>query len=204
MILFFAGLVLSLGGSLPPGLISLSVAQTAILRGFWPAIILAAGAAFAEFFQAWVAVVFAAWFLAHPTAARAFELAAVPVFLALAVYLWFFAKAPRPPEGEVPVSPVRQFLRGSLISVFNLLAIPYWIAYAGWLRVNNWWEEGLGYTLAFAFGVTIGTMIALILYAWLAGELTRRSDLVARLVNRFVALIFLGLALKLVAGLLWK
>ena len=198
MLLFGAGLALSLSGSLPPGLISLSVAQTSILRGYWSAVILGAGAAGAEFFQAWGAVAFADWFLAHPAAARAFQIGAIPVFLGLAVHLWFFAKPPRAPEAELPIAPLRQFLRGVVISVFNLLAIPYWIAYAGWLRVNGYWQEGQAHTLLFAFGVTVGTMIALLLYAWLAQEMTRRSDMVAKLVNRFVALIFLGLGLKLV------
>lgn len=202
MLLFAAGLILSLSGSLPPGLISLSVAQTSILRGFWPAILLAMGAAFAEFFQAWGAVAFADWFLAHPVAATAFQVVAIPIFLGLALYLWFFAKAPRAPEVLLPVSMFRQVARGVVISVFNLLAIPYWVAYAGWLRVNGWWQEGLLYTLFFAAGVTIGTFIALALYAWLAQEMTRRSELVAKVVNRFVALIFLGLGLKLIWDLL--
>ncbi len=199
MILFAAGIVLSLIGSLPPGLISLSVAQTSIFRGFWPAILLALGASVAEFFQALGAVVFADWFLAHPAAARAFETGVIPIFLGLAVYLWFFAKAPRAVNIDLPVSPWRQFGKGILLSVFNLLAIPYWVAYAGWLRINGWWEPGSVYLFLFAAGVTAGTMLALGLYAWLAQELARRSDLVARLANRFVALIFLGLGLKLLA-----
>ena len=203
MILFFAGIALSLAGSLPPGLISLSVAQTAIFRGFWSAIIVASGAAFAEFFQAWAAVVFADWFMANPVAAKGFQIAAIPIFTGLAVYLWFFARAPRAPEVELPVAPLRQFVRGIVISVFNLLAIPYWVAYAGWLRLNGWLQGGLSQTLSFASGVTIGTMVALVLYAWLAIEMTKRSDLVAKVVNRFVALIFLGLALKLVVDLVW-
>jgi hypothetical protein len=136
--------------------------------------------------------------MANPVAAKGFQIAAIPVFTGLAVYLWFFARAPRAPEVDLPVASLRQFLRGIVISVFNLLAIPYWVAYAGWLQLNGWLQGGLSQTLSFAGGVTIGTMGALVLYAWLAREMTKRSDLVAKVVNRFVALIFLGLALKLV------
>lgn len=201
MYLFFAGLVLSLLGSLPPGLISLSVAQTAVLRGFGSAMVLALGAAFAEFFQALGAVFFAEWFLGHPVAARGFQIAAIPVFLGLAIYLWFFAKTPRTPEMDVPIAARRQFARGVAVSFFNLLAVPYWVAYTGWLRVNGWWTEGWAAAFGFASGVVVGTLGALALYAWLAREMTRRSELVARWVNRFVALIFLGLALKLVVDI---
>lgn len=204
MILFAAGILLSLAGSLPPGLISLSVAQTSIARGFGSAIILALGAAAAEFFQALGAVIFANWFLRYPAAERAFEIGAIPIFWGLAVFLWFFAKAPRAPEQNLPVQVWRQFGKGLAISVFNLLAIPYWIAYAGWLRINGWWTEGSAHLMAFALGVTIGTMLALGLYAWLARELTQRSDLAAKFANRFVALIFLGLGLKLMVGCIWK
>lgn len=202
MNLFFAGLVLSLAGSLPPGLISLSVAQTAILRGFWSAIILALGAVFSEFFQALIAVFFSDWFLAHPQIARMFQVVAIPIFLGLAVYLWFFARPPRTPEFDVPISAFRQFGRGVAISFFNLLAIPYWVAYTGWLRVNGWWTDGTAAAFLFAGGVVAGTMGALTFYAWLAQEMTRRSDIVAKVVNRFVALIFFGLGLKLVVDIL--
>ncbi|MBK8967633.1 MAG: LysE family transporter [Lewinellaceae bacterium] len=203
MILFAAGVFLSLMGSLPPGLISLAVAHTSIMRGFIPALVLALGAAFAEFFQAVGAVVFAGWFLMHPRAAIVFQMAAIPIFLGLAIYLWFFAKPPKPTDGGSTGSLPWQFWRGILVSVFNLLAIPYWVAYAGWLKVNGWWEsEGWQLTLFFAAGVTVGTSLALGLYAWLANELTRRSDQVAKVANRVVALIFLGFALKLIYDLL--
>ena len=201
--LLIAGIVLSLMGSLPPGLISLSVAQTGFRRGFRPAMILALGASFAEFFQAWAAAAFSSWFTQNPGIERWFQMAALPIFLVLAVYLLFFAKAPKPPEEVLPVEPIRQFIKGIVISVFNLLAIPYWVLYCGWLQVEGWWAPGLLPTLGFAAGVTVGTTIALSLYAWLSGELLRRSDKVARYINVFVGLIFLGLAAKLLWDILF-
>lgn len=202
MVLFAAGIVLSLIGSLPPGLISLAVARTSMMRGFLPAIVFAWGAAFAEFFQAVAAVVFAKWFLEHPVAAKIFQMIAIPIFLGIAVYLWFFAKAPKTPPNSKLIAPGKQFFSGVVISVFNLLAIPYWVAYAGWLQINGYWQDGWIYIILFAAGVTVGTMIALSLYAWLASELIRRSDEVAKYVNRLVALIFLGLGIKLIIDFL--
>ena len=92
MLNFVAGFVLSLIGSLPPGLISLTVSQTSILRGLAAAMAVATGAAFAEFFQAWAAVLFADWFLGNPSAERGFQLAAVPVFGLIGLHLVFFCK----------------------------------------------------------------------------------------------------------------
>lgn len=202
MKLFFAGLVLSLLGSLPPGLISLSVAHTAIRRGIAAALLLAIGAAFAEFFQAWAAVVLADWFISHPDFERAFRWIAVVVFGILAIYLIFMAKAPAAPQEMPRVAWYKQFIKGVMISTFNLLAIPYWFVYCGWLRVEGWWIEGLSSTLCFSAGVTFGTILALVLYAWLGMLIVQRSTRIARHANRLIGLIFLGLGIKLLYGLL--
>jgi len=68
-----AGFALSLFGSLPPGLISLTLSQNSIARGLAAAMAVALGAAVAEFFQAWAAVLFTYWFLSHPMAERVFH-----------------------------------------------------------------------------------------------------------------------------------
>lgn len=203
MMLFAAGFGLSLFGSLPPGLISLSVAQTAIQRGMVAAMLLAAGAAGAEFFQAWAAVALTDWFLSHPAVERWFQWAAIPVFFTLAAYLLFWSKPHQSRALVAEVSPFRQVGKGIMLSAFNLLAIPYWFAYCGSLRVSGWWEDvTLGSTLLFSAGVTVGTMAALWLYAWLGQLIMQHSASMARHADRFVGLIFLGLGIKLLWGLL--
>ena len=166
--------------------------------------VLAFGAAFAEFFQAWGAAAFSNWFMAHPAVSRGFQWAALPIFLGLAIYLIFIAKPPKTPEELPSLSVPRQFLKGIAISVFNLLAIPYWVLYCSWLQVSGWWEPGLKSALFFSAGVTVGTSAALALYAWLASDMLRRSDKVARYINLFVGLIFAGLGLKLLYDLLFS
>jgi threonine/homoserine/homoserine lactone efflux protein len=203
MLLFAAGFVLSLLGSLPPGLISLSVAQTAIHRGLLAAMLLAVGAAAAEFFQAWAAVALTDWFLSRPAMERMFQWAATPVFFTLAAYFLFWAKASKSGSQVAEVSPFRQMGKGILLSAFNLLAVPYWFVYCGSLRMSGWWEEAsLASTFIFSAGVTVGTVAALGLYAWLGKIIVERSDAAARHANRFVGLVFLGLGLKLLFDLL--
>ncbi|MBN8677885.1 MAG: LysE family transporter [Chitinophagales bacterium] len=202
MLILAAGFVLSLIGSLPPGIISLTVSQTSIHRGLRAAWFVAAGAAFAEFFQAWIAVVFTDWFMQHPVAEKGFQWAAMPVFFVLGIHLLFFAKAPEVKNTTVLPSLRNQFRKGLLISVFNLLAVPYWFVYCGWLRVEGWWQEGAIYTLIFAFGVSLGTLSALGLYAWLGQLILRRSAAMAQYANRFIGILFIGLGLKVLWGLM--
>ncbi len=202
MVLLAAGFGLSLMGSLPPGLISLTVSQTAIQRSATAAWAMAAGAAVAEFFQAWIAVVFADWFLSHPVAERGFQWAAMPVFFILGIHLLFFAKAPSLKKPVVMSSLRNHFGKGLLLSVFNLLAIPYWFVYVGWLRVEGWWKDGASNTLIFSLGVTLGTLVALGLYVWLGQIILKRSSSMAQYANRTIGLIFMALGCKVLWDLM--
>lgn len=204
--LFFFGFVLSLTGSLPPGLISLTVAQTAIARGLRLAVAVAAGAAFAEFFQALIAIAAADWFRQHPAAQQWLEALGMLVFLGLGIYFAFLARPRLPQTRPVDVKDlISSVLKGIVISVFNLLAIPYWFVYCNWLQSNGWWQTGWGAALLFATGVTAGTLLVLILYAVLGQWIRAHSLQLALYANRIVGAIFLVLGLstllKLVAVL---
>jgi len=204
ILLFFAGFGLSLIGSLPPGLISLTVAQSAIARGLAAGLAVAVGAAFVEFFQAWAAVSLTDWFLSNPAAEQAFQWAAMPVFFMLGIHLIFFSK-PQMAVGPVePVSLPRFFGKGMLVSTFNLLAVPYWFVYCAWLRVEGYWQTGWIAVFVFSFGVSCGAVCALGLYAWLGRVVVRRASDWARFANGFIGVIFLGLGLKLLWGLIGR
>lgn len=202
MWLFGAGVLLSFVGSLPPGLISLSVARTAVLRGFGAAMVVATGAAVAEFFQAWVAALCAGWLAAHPIIEQVLRWATAPVFAAVALYLWFWVKPPRSTAVVASEQLLRQFSQGVLVSAFNLLAVPYWVVYTTWLRANGWWHSGPKGYLLFALGVVAGTLLALGLYARLGDFLRARGDVAHRTINRTVAVLFGGLALWTLVGAL--
>ncbi|MFN4256901.1 MAG: LysE family transporter [Saprospiraceae bacterium] len=201
MLALVAGFGLSLVGSLPPGLMNLTVARTAMQRGLWAAGSVAAGAAAAEFFQAAAAVVFSDWFVAHPASEQVFRWLAAPVFLALGAYFLFWAKPPRhSPETDVRAG--RAFVKGLIISVFNLLAVPYWIFYCGWLRLEGWLSDGFSDMILLAVGVTLGTFAALMLYAWAARKMAEGSVSVGRWANRLTGAVLLFLGLRLTALLL--
>jgi len=203
--LFVAGFFLSLLGSLPPGLISLTVAQTTIHRGVVAALILGAGAAIAEFFQAWLAAEAAGWFLRYPLVEQGLHWAAVPVFVGLGGYLILKPISPRAPADQPERSEnlFRYFRKGLMVSLFNLLAIPYWLTYCAWLRTTDWWKESLFSTALFSAGVTVGTFAALAAYASIGHFAVQRSKSVSKWANKVVGTIFLGLGLKILAGMVF-
>jgi threonine/homoserine/homoserine lactone efflux protein len=126
----------------------------------------------------------------------------MPVFFVLGFHLLFLAKPPNPSMPVIPTTMRRQFLRGLVISIFNLLAVPYWFVYCGSLKVEGLWQDGWVFTFLFALGVSFGTLAALSLYAWLGQVVLHRSKDLAKYANRFIGLIFIGLGIKLLWGLL--
>jgi threonine/homoserine/homoserine lactone efflux protein len=202
MILLLWGLLLSLIGSLPPGLISLLVAYTAIQKGLKAALWAALGAGIVEFGQAWLASSVAMWLLAHPLVEQWFQWGALFVFLGAGCYLLIWATPPRPQQTNVSqVSAWRQLGRGALVSLFNLLALPYWFAYCGWLKLNGWWPDNHFSVVFFSTGVGIGTLMALSLYAWAAQTMVDRSSQISLYANRAIGIIFLLLACKIMVNL---
>ena len=196
MLLFCFGLVLSVVGSLPPGLISASVTHIAVFKGLGPALMVAAGASVAEFFQAWLAVAASDWLLAHPGVAAGLETTAAAVFGGLALYFGFWAKPATQNPEKIPLKSHFYFGQGVALSVFNLLAIPYWLAYCTWLKAQGWWEAGLGTTLVFSAGVTLGTFGVLYGYARLGRWAERHIGEIGYYANKVLGAIFLLLCLK--------
>ncbi|MEM9987562.1 MAG: hypothetical protein AAF804_20925, partial [Bacteroidota bacterium] len=123
MLLFFIGLALSYLGSMPPGLINLTVTQLAFNRGLTSAFWASVGAALVEGVQAWIAISFSSLFEAHADWQFRFRIAATLIFLALAGYLALGSKD-APKGKEWPRS--KSFLVGVSVSALNLLAFPYW------------------------------------------------------------------------------
>ncbi len=202
LLLLLAGFGLSLLGSLPPGLISLAVAYTSIQRGLHAAWWVALGAATVEFGQAWLASALADWFLAHAVVERIFQWAVLPIFLGLGLYMLFWAPTPTPRKSQVfQGSTWRHLGQGAFISLFNLLALPYWFTYCGWLHMAGWWPDSRWSVVVFATGVSLGTISALSLYAWAGQKAVEQSDTVGRIANRVMGVIFLLLAGKLVVDI---
>ena len=200
MKLLLAGFVLSLLGSLPPGLINLSVAYIAIRRNFVAAMVLGTGAAFAEYFQALAAVALVG---VIPSFKAIFDWVAAVVFLSLGLYMLLWPQKPGQPDEIDEVSLGSYFNRGILISIFNLLAIPYWVTYCTWLQAEGWWSNETSDMLVFAAGVSTGTIGAFGLYAWFSAKILQRVNNIARIASLVIGLTFLGLAAKLLVQRLW-
>ncbi|MBK9014476.1 MAG: LysE family transporter [Saprospiraceae bacterium] len=190
---FFIAYGLSFIGSLPFGMINMTVAHAAIRKGMQAAIFTAFGAAIVELIQVFVALKFTWLFAENPGVERIFQIIATVVFFAGGIYFFFFAKS-KPDVSETDVKPSKRgdFFRGMFISSLNLMVIPYWIFYATLLTTNDLMVHDNPHVIVFSFGTMFGTFTLLVLYAFLGAKILSKSEQITRWVNKFIGLLLIG------------
>jgi threonine/homoserine/homoserine lactone efflux protein len=189
------GFGISFIGSLPFGMINMTVAHTAIRKGMKPALAMAAGASLVEVFQAFLSLKFTWLFLENTSLEKAFQIIAAVVFFLIGVYFLFIAKSHTPNlEPEPPGRKRHEFLKGMFISSLNLMIIPYWVFYGAVLTANGWLKMENLYVAVFSIGTALGTMFLLFLYSMLGAKILKKSAQITKWVNKFIGLVLLGFA----------
>lgn len=190
---FFIAFGLSFIGSLPFGMINMTVAHTAIRKGMHAAIFTALGAAIVELIQVFIALKFTWLFNENPNVERVFQIIATIVFFAGGIFFFFFAKSkPAFSENDVKPSKRGDFFRGVGISALNLMVIPYWIFYATLLTTNGILVKDDAHVVTFSVGTMFGTFTLLVCYALLGAKILSKSEQITRWVNKFIGLLLIG------------
>jgi threonine/homoserine/homoserine lactone efflux protein len=190
------GFILSFIGSLPLGIINMTVAETTIKRGLKAGLMVAVGASIIELIQAFIALKFTWVFVENTTVQSVLDVIALVVFWGLGLYYFFIAKAVNPDEKtELKDSKMTGFLKGMSVSSVNVLVFPYWIFYGTYLTSNGWMRMENEFLYIFVFGVMMGTFILLCLYAKLGQMITMRAERMTIYVNKFIGIIFIGFGL---------
>ncbi|MEL6865446.1 MAG: LysE family transporter [Bacteroidota bacterium] len=182
------GLVLSIIGTLPLGIINLTVAERTIHKGLAAGLWIAFGATLVEMVQILIAVKFAYLFTNNPVVNQWLQILAIPVFFGLALY--FLLQKERS-EFKSEEQQLPDFAKGMAISVLNLLAIPYWLFYGSYLHAEGHLGNNLDF-LGLCIGAFIGTMLVLWLYGKMGLMVLEKMQMVAKVTNRLLAaLLFL-------------
>ncbi|MFK7971239.1 MAG: LysE family translocator [Bacteroidia bacterium] len=192
---FLLGGAVSFIGSLPMGLINLTVAETAISRGMRAALWLAFGAVLVEFGQILIALFFADWFFDDEV--RQFWMRAIGSVVFIILGLYYIVKK----VDDIHVKQDEQtgkhnsFLRGLGLSAVNMMAIPFWLVYGAMLQTQDILSKEGDLMLSFALGAAIGTFGLFIVYARLGMYILRRAKLISRYASTIIGCILLGLGL---------
>lgn len=165
---FFVAFAFSFIGTIPPGTLNLTIIQLGLNRRVEIAWRMAFAAALIEYPYAWIAVKFHRLVTESVEFTHNFHLVSSLVMVTLGGFSVWSASRPTTFVRRLEKS---GFRRGMVLSLLNPLAIPFWLAMTAYLRSYGWVDLSDDYeTHAYLLGVSSGTLVLLMLLAYLAAK----------------------------------
>lgn len=186
-----------------PGMLNMQAVATSVRVGKRRAYLFSAGLAATIGGQTILAVLFAEVLTGNPRVIPAIKEWAIPLFLVLAlVFFWKGYRAREARKAEV-VRPYKggPFWRGVMMSMMNVLNIPFIFALAGFLVSEGYLSRAFIPRLIYVPGTALGAFLVFLLYARLAGWVSRNMALFTRNINFFIGGLFVLLAVVQVVRL---
>ncbi len=204
LIVFLTTLILSYTSALPPGIINVRVMDHALFRSSKQAFFMTLGAAFAEFFYAFMAANVGEVIMTYPMMETYISFFMLVLFLILAIY--YFCLRPRPlhleyqevKEAQQGHSNLKSMAQGLVLGVINPQMFPYWLTTYLFLKTQF---VGYGYIpffdTAFILGAVVGGWLCLMS---IVGMASYHRRVLFRLFSRYnfntvIAVLFLVLFL---------
>lgn len=190
---FLVAAGLSFVGSIPIGLITLTIVQKTLKKGWKSGIMIALGASVMEFIYTLTAVTFTSYFSENFETLGYIQLVIAILFLVIGTY--YVSK-----KGTVAIahsknySP-RDFFKGFYIGLLNMLLLPYWVLLSIWLTSLGYSFEDLPLNILFTTGATLGAFIVFLLYIMIARLMSKKIDLFINYGNKIIGIIFVLLGI---------
>ncbi len=192
--IFFIGFIASFIGSLPIGMLNMTVMEISFSKSLKQGVLFSAGAAFTEFFQAIIAIKFSSWFLENPTVEMMIKLSVIPVLLFFGV-VHLRKKLNSSTLKENKTGSYSGFSKGMFLSGINPISIPFWVFYAVWFQSMGWISFETFPAVMFVIGITLGTFVCLSLYGKVGQYVFSRIAILNLWMNKIVGSVFIILAL---------
>lgn len=174
----------------------MSVAKTCVQHGKKNGVLVAIGASFVVLFQAWIAIQLARYIFGNPYVQNMLLRTGLVIFAIMAIF--FFIKAKKSKVKEVKVSKhagIKSLGKGVMVSVLNVLPIPYFCALGVGLNVGGKVDYDVIAMIVFVSAATLGTFTALYLYATFFARINKRSTSFNKYSNYFMAILMIVLVI---------
>ena len=164
-VIFFLGLIISLVGVIPPGLLNMTAAKISLREGHTRGIMFSVGVCVIVLVQTYIASVFAQYLSKHTDVVDILQRVAFVIFVLITIYFLFVAKKDPKEVAEIEMRSKRsRFFQGMFMSVINVFPIPYQaymtitLASVGWLTFDQI------DILTYVIGTGMGTFVMLYIY----------------------------------------
>lgn len=190
-LLFLIAFLISAAGTLPPGLITLTITQTAIKEGRAAGLQSSFGATIPEFLYTYLALIGADFLLRNANISYYIQVVSAVLFFGLGLWFWLTAPKALKTTNDGPLPSKRFFQRGLVAGFFNFLIIPFWLFIIVWLRANGYVIAGQVNFLLFSVAGALGAFCAFLLYLAIGAFILRKFQTVEKHLNKLIGSIFL-------------
>ena len=188
---FLVAFFFSYVGSIPPGTINISVIQLALSGRMREAIYFSLAAALVEFFYATFAVGVQFFFVSKLDFTIHFKIVAASAMIVLGL-INILGKNKKS-AGQGSKVTLNGFKKGVVISIFNPLAIPFWIAVTAYLESQAWIKIDSRTFWIYILGISTGTFLLLSTLIFIVSKFS--VSLNSRVISKGTGLIFIGLGI---------
>lgn len=163
---FLVAFLFSFVGTIPPGPLNLTIIQLGLNQKTNVAWRMALAAGLIEYPYAWLAVEFQYMLGQSIGMTDNFHLVTAVVMIVLGILNLWFSSRPSKFSERFQAS---GFRKGLILSLFNPMAIPFWMAMTAYLKSYGWVDLSNNLEIhAYLVGVSGGTVVLLMLLAYLA------------------------------------
>lgn len=199
LVTFFA----SLAGVIPPGLVNMTVARTCLEKGKKNGILVAIGASIIVFLQGLVAVLLAKYIFFNPFVKNILLRTGAVIFLLLAIYFFVKARQNRTKIKVYSNDDTRSFFKGAVVSLINVLPIPYFCTIAAAMSVSGKVEYDIVRIIMFALAAGLGTFATLYFYVLSFLKIEKKTASITKYTNYFMGILMLVLVLITLARIIY-
>jgi len=196
---FIISFIISALGSLPTGLITLTVMQRAVDAGKKAGYMLSFGATVMEFVYTYIALYGLTFFQENVATNYYLQVFATVVFFAFGAYN--LSKESKPPAKPNKKYDYFDFGRGILVAAMNVLIIPFWLFIAIWLSSYDMRFDTQTNIITFSIGSALGALVVFIGYAELGRFIIGRIGKIVKYTDKVVGIVFLILGVYQVTQL---
>ena len=183
---FFAALV----GVIPPGLVNMSIAKTCVDVNLKAGKQKALGATSIVFVQAFIAILIAKEIKKYPDFNESLLFIGAIVLTIMLVY--FLITAIRQKTLDITQKPPKNknyFLRGAMVSGFNIFPIPYFLVLSTLFTPVDQIEFSVLIKLLFALSAALGSMTTFLGYVYFFDKIIKQNDTFKQYSNYFMAVL---------------
>ena len=199
LVTFFASLI----GVIPPGLVNMTVARTCLERGKKSGILVAIGASVVVFFQGLIAILLAKYIFFNPFVKNILLRTGAVVFLLMAIYFFVKAKQRNTKIKVYRHAGTRSFFKGVMMSLINVLPIPYFCTIAAAMSVSGKIEYDTTRIIVFSIAAGSGTFLTLYFYVFSFLKIEKKTASITKYSNYFMGILMLILVAITLARIIY-